>query len=172
MERAHQIVRKVPAFPVDLPYFTGISFRKAFAHESFGYLRRGDDGEEKEVDNSRLSTVLSGTPEQVKSLIRDAENGLLSRFMFFCINSTPEWLDGFDSYGGDSPLEETFDAIGEEFTAFTKILENTPKIRSDREFARSEARRKRQVHAEVERELQEQFHIPIKLRRISHGEID
>lgn len=105
------------------------SFRKAFAHESFGYLRRGDDGEEKEVDNPRLSTVLSGTPEQVKSLIRDAENGLLSRFMFFCINSTPEWLDGFDSYGGDSPLEETFDAIGEEFTAFTKILENTPKIR-------------------------------------------
>lgn len=24
--------------------------------------------------------------------------------MFFCINSTPEWLDGFDSYGGDDPL--------------------------------------------------------------------
>lgn len=105
------------------------SFRKAFAHESFGYLRRGDDGEEREIENPRLSTVLSGTPEQVKSLIRDAENGLLSRFMFFCINSTPGWLDGFDSYGGDQPLEETFDALGEEFTAFTKLLETTPHIR-------------------------------------------
>ena len=104
------------------------SFRKAFAHESFGYLRRGDDGEEREIENPRLSTVLSGTPEQVKSLIRDSENGLLSRFMFFCINSTPEWLDGFDSYGGDEPLEDTFDAIGEEFTAFTKKLEDKPKI--------------------------------------------
>lgn len=104
------------------------SFRKAFAHESFGYLRRGDDGEEREVESPRLSTVLSGTPEQVKSLIRDAENGLLSRFMFFCINSTPEWLDGFDSYGSDSSLEEAFDTIGEKFTAFARSLEETPKI--------------------------------------------
>ncbi len=104
------------------------SFRKAFAHESFGYLRRGDDGEEKEVENPRLTTVLSGTPEQVKSLIRDAENGLLSRFMFFCINATPQWLDGFDSYGSDDPLEETFDAFGEQFSAFVKRLENTPRI--------------------------------------------
>lgn len=37
------------------------AFRKAFAHESFGYLRRGDDGEEREIDNPRLATVLSGT---------------------------------------------------------------------------------------------------------------
>lgn len=104
------------------------SFRKAFAHESFGYLRRGDDGEEREVENPRLSTVLSGTPEQVKSLIHDAENGLLSRFMFFCINSTLKWLDGFDSYGSENPLEETFDAFGQEFTAFSKVLEQTPRI--------------------------------------------
>ena len=104
------------------------AFRKAFAHESFGYLRRGDDGEEREIDNPRLTTVLSGTPEQVKSLIRDSENGLLSRFMFFCINATPEWLDGFDSYGSDDPLEETFDTIGTRFTAFTKLLESKPKI--------------------------------------------
>ena len=104
------------------------AFRKAFAHESFGYLRRGDDGEEREIDNPRLATVLSGTPEQVKSLIRDSENGLLSRFMFFCINATPEWLDGFDSYGSDEPLEETFDALGARFTAFTKLLEEKPKV--------------------------------------------
>ena len=105
------------------------SFRKAFAHESFGYLRRGDDGEEREIESPRLSTVLSGTPEQVKSLIRDAENGLLSRFMFFCVNSTSEWLDGFESYGEDTPLEETFDSIGAEFTAFTKRLESIQQIR-------------------------------------------
>ena len=104
------------------------AFRKAFAHESFGYLRRGDDGEEREIDNPRLATVLSGTPEQVKSLIRDSENGLLSRFMFFCINATPEWLDGFDSYGSEEPLEETFDALGARFTAFTKLLEEKPKV--------------------------------------------
>ena len=76
----------------------------------------------------RLATVLSGTHEQVKSLIRDSENGLLSRFMFFCVNAIDEWLDGFDSYGGDKPLEESFDALGEEFSAFAKKLEDTPKI--------------------------------------------
>lgn len=37
---------------------------------------------------------------------------------------------------------------------------------SDREFAITEARRKRQIRAEVERELQEQFHIPVKIRKI------
>lgn len=110
------------------------SFRKAFAHESFGYLRRGDDGEEREIESPRLSTVLSGTPEQVKSLIRDAENGLLSRFMFFCINSTSEWLDGFESYGEDTPLEETFDTLGAEFTAFTKRIENIQQIRFSLSF--------------------------------------
>ena len=46
------------------------------------------------------------------------------------------------------------------------------KRRSDREFAIAEARRKRQIRAEVEHELQEQFHIPVKIRRISHGEND
>lgn len=104
------------------------SFRKAFAHESFGYLRRGDDGEEKEIETPRLSTVLSGTPEQVKSLIKDAENGLLSRFMFYCINSTPDWLDGFESYGEDTSLEEQFDLLGQRFEAFTKVLEERSKV--------------------------------------------
>ena len=41
------------------------------------------------------------------------------------------------------------------------------KRRSDHEFAIAEARRKRQVRAEVERELQEQFHIPVKIRKLS-----
>lgn len=64
----------------------------------------------------------------MKSLIHDSENGLLSRFIFFCINAIDNWLDGFDSYGGDKPLEESFDALGEEFSAFAKQLEGTPKI--------------------------------------------
>ena len=104
------------------------SFRKAFAHESFGYLRRGDDGEEKEIDTPRLATVLSGTPEQVKSLIKDAENGLLSRFMYYCINSTPDWLDGFEGYANGSPLEAEFDRLGEQFEAFTKVLNERSKV--------------------------------------------
>lgn len=46
------------------------------------------------------------------------------------------------------------------------------KRRSDREFAKAESRRKRQVREEVERELQEQFHIPVKIRRMAYTEND
>ena len=103
------------------------NFRKAFAHEEFGYLRRGNDSEEKEVQNPRLSVVLSGTPEQVKSLIPNAENGLLSRFIFYCMSATDEWLDGFSGYDTDNPLEKVFDDLGAEIENFyqhlTKISE-------------------------------------------------
>lgn len=44
--------------------------------------------------------------------------------------------------------------------------------RSDREFARAEARRKRQIREEVERELQEQFHIPVRIRRMASADND
>lgn len=46
------------------------------------------------------------------------------------------------------------------------------KRRSDREFAKAESRRKRQVRKEVERELQEQFQIPVKIRRMAYDDSD
>lgn len=46
------------------------------------------------------------------------------------------------------------------------------KRRSDREFAKAESRRKRQVREELERELHEQFHIPVKIRRMSYDDSD
>lgn len=104
------------------------NFRKAFAHEEFGYLRRGNDNEEKEVQNPRLSVVLSGTPEQVKSLIPNAENGLLSRFIFYCMSATDEWLDGFSGYDSDNPLEQVFDQLGAEVERFYQALRQTNQV--------------------------------------------
>ncbi len=104
------------------------NFRKAFAHEEFGYLRRGNDSEEKEVQNPRLSVVLSGTPEQVKSLIPNAENGLLSRFIFYGMSATDEWLDGFSGYDSDHPLEKVFDDLGTGFVEFYNKLNTTAEI--------------------------------------------
>lgn len=104
------------------------NFRKAFAHEEFGYLRRGNDCEEKEVQNPRLSVVLSGTPEQVKSLIPNAENGLLSRFIFYCMSATDEWIDGFSGYDSDNPLETVFDELGKEVDRFYQSLRRTAAV--------------------------------------------
>ena len=39
--------------------------------------------------------------------------------------------------------------------------------RSDREFARAEAKRKKKIRKDAERELQEQFHIPVNIRKAS-----
>ena len=46
------------------------------------------------------------------------------------------------------------------------------KRRSDREFAKAESRRKRQIREEVERELQEQFQIHVRVRRMSYDDSD
>lgn len=104
------------------------NFRKAYAHEEFGYLRRGNDNEEREIHNPRLSVVLSGTPEQVKSLIPNAENGLLSRFIFYCLSPTDEWIDGFSGYDTDRPLEKVFDELGQGFKDFYHRLNTLPEV--------------------------------------------
>ena len=104
------------------------NFRKAFAHEEFGYLRRGNDSEEKEVQNPRLSVVLSGTPEQVKSLIPNAENGLLSRFIFYTLSATDEWLDGFSGYDTENPLEKVFDDLGAEVERYYQHLKGIQEV--------------------------------------------
>lgn len=108
-------------------YSTG--FRQAYAHESFSYLRRGNDGEYRQIDNPRLSVVLSGTPEQMTSLIKSAENGLLSRFMFYCIEADNSWRDGFaDNVEGRS-LEEYFLELGDAFHSFYGELKQHEDIR-------------------------------------------
>ncbi|MCQ2181958.1 MAG: very short patch repair endonuclease [Bacteroidales bacterium] len=46
------------------------------------------------------------------------------------------------------------------------------KRKSDREFARAEARRKRLIREEVERELREQFNIPVIIRKMASADND
>lgn len=95
-------------------------FRKAFHHEHISYHRRTND-ESVEVDNPRLSTVLTGTPRQVISLIGDAENGLFSRFIFYRLNSALKWKNMF-AHRGEQSLDQRFTAYGNEFTEFYDVL--------------------------------------------------
>ena len=44
--------------------------------------------------------------------------------------------------------------------------------RADRAFARAEAKRKKAIREEVERELQEQFHIPVRISKMSREDYD
>ena len=62
-------------------------FRQAFEHESWSRERhRGAKKVRFNVDEPRLSVVLSGTENQVKPLLGTGENGLACRFLPYIVN--------------------------------------------------------------------------------------
>lgn len=66
--------------------------RKAYHHEKISISRKTNN-EYFEIDEPRLSVVLSGTPNQILNIIQSAEDGLFSRFLFYVFASPPVWLD-------------------------------------------------------------------------------
>lgn len=102
-------------------------FRKAFHHEKISYYRRKNN-EYAEIKNPRLSTVLAGTPKQVQNLIPDAENGLLSRFIFYRLPTRMVWNDVFAG-GKDFTLDDYFHDLGLEFKEFYELLLASPPCR-------------------------------------------
>ncbi|TKS57404.1 DUF3987 domain-containing protein [Mesohalobacter halotolerans] len=66
--------------------------RKAYHHERISSSRKTNN-EYFEINNPRISAVLSGTPNQILNIIDSAEDGLFSRFMFYVFSSEPIWLD-------------------------------------------------------------------------------
>lgn len=113
------------AFASDFGNFSD-GFRKAFHHEPISYHRRTDD-EHVDIKHPQLSTVLSGTPEQLRSLIRDTENGLFSRFIFYSMNTGLDWMDVFSIPKGPS-LDDEFAEMGQTFTAFYERLCKTRRL--------------------------------------------
>lgn len=96
-------------------------FRKAFHHETISYNRR-KDREFVEIQNPRLSALLSGTPKQVSALIPSAENGLFSRFIFYFMNIRPVWNNVFAN-SSDQTLDSYFNHLGMQFFDLYKHLE-------------------------------------------------
>jgi hypothetical protein len=66
--------------------------RKAFHHDTLSLNRKGY-GSYIEIENPCLSTLLSGTPDQVPSLIKSPEDGLASRFIFYIYKRPIRWID-------------------------------------------------------------------------------
>ncbi|HAH25480.1 MAG TPA: DNA primase [Prolixibacteraceae bacterium] len=100
--------------------------RKIFQHEMIS-LNRRTGHEHFEIKNPRMAAVFSCTPHQVLSLINDAENGLLSRILFYHMNLRAEWKDMLAPNMED--MEEYFDSLGKEFYPFYKVLDKHLGIR-------------------------------------------
>ncbi len=79
------------------------NFRKAFHHEHISLARVG---ESLRIQCARpcLAIVLSGTPNQVLSLVESVENGLCSRIAFITLPTRPEFTDPFEERRS-APLE-------------------------------------------------------------------
>lgn len=66
--------------------------RCAFQHETLS-LSRSANETYISIEEPHLSTLLSGTPDQVPRLITSAEDGLSSRFLFYCYSRELEWIN-------------------------------------------------------------------------------
>jgi hypothetical protein len=75
--------------------------RCIFEHEAISQLRRKDD-EFIEVRDPHISMLLSGTPNQLKPLLNSRENGLMSRFACYVVNSTQD----FDDHVWDADIDD------------------------------------------------------------------
>lgn len=113
-------------FGQDFGYFSE-GLLKAFHHESISYLRR-TQREYVNIKKPRLSTVLSGTPQQVVNLMSSVENGLFSRFLFYYLDKKTEWIDLLDE-GDEEPLDEFFEKLGKEYLTFFHTLQELPEIK-------------------------------------------
>ena len=115
----------VNAFKSDYGNYSD-GFRKAFHHETITYSRVKDD-EYTEILKPRLSVLLSGTPRQIQSLIPDAENGLFSRFIFYCLNVDLQWHDVF-AHMDETPIDDHFRKLGKEYYNLYQILLESPPL--------------------------------------------
>jgi Protein of unknown function (DUF3987) len=66
--------------------------RSAFHHEEASMSRKGDNLYLR-IPHPQVSVVLTGTPDQVPRLIGSSEDGLCSRFLFYCYNQGLNWID-------------------------------------------------------------------------------
>ena len=101
--------------------------RKAFHHEHISYSRKTNK-EWVEIKKPRLSVALAGTPGQVENLIKSAEDGLFSRFIFYTFKSEIVWMPASDTLNGIN-LTEHFEQLSDKVLNFVEFLEGYESIK-------------------------------------------
>jgi Protein of unknown function (DUF3987) len=96
--------------------------RKAFHHETISISRNTDDTF-FEIRKPQLSLVISGTPNQVKPLLKSVENGLFSRFLIYQFDELSMWKD-VSPNGAKADYDTLFNDAGDEIYDLYKKLEN------------------------------------------------
>lgn len=101
--------------------------RKGYHHEAFSSSRKMNN-EFTEIEQPKLSLVLSGTPEQIYGLVNSAEDGLFSRITFYAYNGANSGWKDVSPYANRVNYKEYFNGIGKELSHITNALLEYPKI--------------------------------------------
>ncbi len=96
--------------------------RAAFHHEPISVVRKENDTF-IEIENPKLSLLLSGTPEQFKNIIKSKENGLFSRFLVYAFDDTPHFRNVFEKAESDpdKPFKDFADQLHILYGELTKL---------------------------------------------------
>ena len=99
--------------------------RKGFHHETITLMRK-TNLEYIIIEEPKFSLSITGTPDQVKGILKNTKNGLASRFMFYSFNAKPEWRRTFTKSISNSKQNQFF--------KFTQDLCNKFSSQIEREF--------------------------------------
>lgn len=94
--------------------------RKAFEFETISMLRK-DEENSFEIDDPKLSVVITGTPNQLLEFIPSPENGLFSRFIFIELPLIKKWKNVHDN---TINFDKYYDKIADELLEFYIKLNN------------------------------------------------
>lgn len=112
------------ALKADFGNFSDV-LRAAFQHETIS-IYRATEKAYKNIEEPKLSTVLSATPEQFKRLIPSIEDGLFSRFLYYHLPTQDiGFRDVFDEQKKKYPAH--FDELSTRFKNIYSHLENAKK---------------------------------------------
>jgi hypothetical protein len=107
------------ALGADFGNFSDV-LRKSFQHEPVSLLRK-TDRQHLDLAHPALSIALTGTPGQLPRLMPTAEDGLVSRFLFYTFEQAPIWQDVSPAAG--PALTPIIEALADELT---RMIEAAP----------------------------------------------
>jgi hypothetical protein len=94
--------------------------RNSFENESCSLYRKGDKIH-SEIEKIKLSLAISGTPNQFKSLMFSAENGLFSRGCYYVFENNDPKLQFIGRINSSTDLEKQFELIAKRANDFYNL---------------------------------------------------
>ncbi len=101
--------------------------RRAFEHETITSFR-STNSEYSEIDTPKLSTLLSGTDNQVANLIPNVQDGFFSRFQFYQIEIGRLWTPLKLEKRKSVSTEDYFKVLGNRYCGFVKRLHDLGEV--------------------------------------------